>query len=949
MIPLIALEEHYQDARLLPESSPHDARPPPFPKPIMDRLYSLGDDRLDDMDHNNIALQVLSHTPVNPTPDMSRAVNDRLASITKRHPSRYAGFALLPLREPQQAAKELKRCVRELGFVGALISNHCNGHFYDGPKFWPLFAAAQDLDVPIYLHPTLPTDETKQALYEGEYPEPIAQLLGSFGWGWHSETGLHILRLFAAGVFDCFPRLKVIIGHMGEMLPFQLDRIIDVTSSIKDPEWSGREFDLSHVWKNNIWITTSGMFSLAPMACLLRVTPIDKIMLSVDYPFSKNKQARAFVEELAQSNLVSRWELESIAYRNAQNLLRIPAVQEAPAVRSPARNQPQPTPNTPNQVGTKRSRSTEDENEPNVSKRVERSVLLETPNITPAMQRAVRKEERRKCQFCDRVFSRVEHKVRHEKTTHMGERPHKCSHCSKAFSRSDNLLQHYRTVHGLDGGPPHNGERSRGGRRKTKGTHANSPDIDGYAGNDEHGYIHHSDELSPGIDSNSNPRSPGQDSLELDRLAGNDPDQPEDQESEYEQVEKVDEDVEDQDQMDLKPDVNAEGSSSIRHPQVVCYRCNESITQTPLRDRDNRPICESCLDKLPESLSSLEASTAKLQCRNCFAKKTSKWRKDGNGHVACSACYLYFRKHKKNRPRELQDLKDMKSCYYCNTYLGFVPPTLDEDGRTRCESCLGPAQRSVLRGGSSAAELRVIDKSDLSGHRPSQSGSLLSRSQGSSWQAINRNTSAEPAAHHFLQRASPPGPGKKSQSEPVEKRPRDVSSAKKGSQDTASLESQEEESYDHSCSNCQTADTSVWQFDVVGRRICNACYQYHEIHGVNRPPYLRREHVLERSQSRARDQSHRPKAVGKAAEEASPEQEPSSAVNEASAMQSEAEPANLEDVQDDSSGEEKHATAGGTAGEEMHKKTRSTPREQTGNDTDDARKAGNVNQEDDKD
>ncbi|KAK8186810.1 hypothetical protein BKA81DRAFT_274945, partial [Phyllosticta paracitricarpa] len=114
-------------------------------------------------------------------------------------------------------------------------------------------------------------------------------------------------------------------------------------------------------------------------------------------------------------------------------------------------------------------------------------------------------------------------------------------------------------------------------------------------------------------------------------------------------------------------------------------------------------------------------------CRNCFAKKTSKWRKDGNGHVACSACYLYFRKHKKNRPRELQDLKDMKSCYYCNTYLGF-------------------------------------------------------------------------------------------------------------------------ESYDHSCSNCQTADTSVWQFDVVGRRICNACYQYHEIHGVNRPPYLRREHVLERSQ-----------------------------------------------------------------------------------------------------
>lgn len=331
MLPLIALEEHFQDARLLPESSPaHDGQPqpPPFPKPIMDRLYSLGEDRLADMDDNNIAIQVLSHTPVNPTPEMSRAVNDRLASITHRHPSRYAGFALLPLREPQQAAKELRRCVRELGFVGALISNHCNGHFYDGSKFWPLFAAAQDLDVPIYLHPTMPTEEAKNALFAGDYPEPIAQLLGTFGWGWHSETGLHILRLYAAGVFDCFPRLKIIIGHMGEMLPFQLDRIIDVTSNVKDPEWSGREYDLSHVWKNNIWITTSGMFSLAPMACLLRVTPIEKIMLSVDYPFSQNKQAKTFVEELAQSNLVNDWELEGIAYRNAQKLLRLPALQE---------------------------------------------------------------------------------------------------------------------------------------------------------------------------------------------------------------------------------------------------------------------------------------------------------------------------------------------------------------------------------------------------------------------------------------------------------------------------------------------------------------------------------------------------------------------------------------------------------------------------------------------
>ncbi|KAK8174932.1 hypothetical protein BC567DRAFT_229374 [Phyllosticta citribraziliensis] len=398
--------------------------------------------------------------------------------------------------------------------------------------------------------------------------------------------------------------------------------------------------------------------------------------------------------------------------------------------------------------------------------------------------------------------------------------------------------------------------------------------------------------------------------------------------------------------MDLKPDVNAEGSSSIRRPQVVCYRCNESITQTPLRDRDNRPICESCLDQLPESLSSLEATTTKIQCRNCFARKTSKWRKDENGQMACSACYLYFRKHKKNRPRELQDLKDMKSCYYCNSYLGYVP-MLDEDGRTRCEACVDPAQRSHMTGGSSADKPRVVDQPDPSDDRTSQLGSLPSRSQGSSWQAINQNASAEPATPHVLQRASSSRPGNKSQSEPAEIL-RGVGTAELGSHDTASPNPQEEESEDHSCSNCQTADTSVWQFDSVGRRICDACYQYHEIHGVKRPPYLRKEHFLERSQSRAREQSHRPNTADKAAEGASQEQlGASSTLGEISAMEPETKPANLKNVHDDSDGGEEETTVADTAGEETSKKRRHTSGEKS-NDSDDDAKENNFKEDDDR-
>jgi len=194
-----------------------------------------------------------------------------------------------------------------------------NGQFYDDERFWSVFEKAQELNVPIYIHPTFASDSMMEH-YKGNYSDSVAIALSAFGWGWHSETGLHILRLFASGLFDRFPKLKIIIGHMGELLPFQLDRILAVAE-----RWDKKERDLAEVWRNNIWITTSGMFSLPPLECLLKTTSIDHVMYSVDYPFSSNEKGLKFFEEIEKSGLISGKDLELFAFRNAENLLGVKA------------------------------------------------------------------------------------------------------------------------------------------------------------------------------------------------------------------------------------------------------------------------------------------------------------------------------------------------------------------------------------------------------------------------------------------------------------------------------------------------------------------------------------------------------------------------------------------------------------------------------------------------
>jgi predicted TIM-barrel fold metal-dependent hydrolase len=324
MLPAITLEEHFVSKSIAAWGKDSDPKNPEpaydiFPDDVRRKLFTLGSERLADMERANIALQIISHGPTRrcPPPDICRKANLELADAVCSNKNRLAGFAVLPMEDPSAATDELDYCVKQLQFLGALVNNQSNGHFYDGTRYWPVFAKAQELDVPIYIHPTYATLDAVERS-SGNWGHFVAESLANWGWGWHSDTAVHILRLFASGLFDKYPSLKIIIGHDGEMLPFQLERILPMSR-----KWGLRERDLLQVWTNNIWVTTSGMFSTTPFECLRRTLPISHILFSIDYPFCSNEQGRAFLEEIEKSGALAEEEVAMFAYKNAEKLLKV--------------------------------------------------------------------------------------------------------------------------------------------------------------------------------------------------------------------------------------------------------------------------------------------------------------------------------------------------------------------------------------------------------------------------------------------------------------------------------------------------------------------------------------------------------------------------------------------------------------------------------------------------
>lgn len=289
---------------------------------LIKQLCDLGDGRIAAMDAAGIDVQVLSLTsPGAEQLDAAEAVtfaaatNDCLATAVRRHPSRFAGFAALPTSAPAAAADELERTVRAYGFKGALINGHSRGRYLDDEFFWPILRRAEALQVPLYLHPTPPPQSVIKEVYAGNYEPDVTSLLATAAWGWHIDTAIHVLRLILSGAFDRFPDLQLIIGHLGEALPFMLPRLelalpVSVTK-LQRP--------VGAYLRENLHYSISGFNWTQAFLDLLLQVGADRIMFSADHPYASMAQARAFLDQLP----VSTADRDRIAHTNAEQLLRL--------------------------------------------------------------------------------------------------------------------------------------------------------------------------------------------------------------------------------------------------------------------------------------------------------------------------------------------------------------------------------------------------------------------------------------------------------------------------------------------------------------------------------------------------------------------------------------------------------------------------------------------------
>jgi predicted TIM-barrel fold metal-dependent hydrolase len=314
--PVIALEEHYWDEEMAAHYVGVEASRAPD---IAERLADLGGLRIREMDEAGIDVQVLSHgaPSAQKLPDevavaVTRRVNDRLAATIAAHPTRFAGFAALPTADPRAAADELERTVTELGFKGAMIHGLANGAFIDDRRFWPIFARAERLDVPIYLHPSLPHPAVMEAYYK-EYAKDFPMVIRA-AWGYTVETATQAIRLVLSGVFEAHPNLKIILGHLGETLPFLVWRI---DHALARP--GQRSVSFRDVFCNNFHITTSGNFSDPALLCCVMEMGVDRILFAVDYPFVMNPPATRWMERVPLSDA----DKTKILCGNAQRLLHM--------------------------------------------------------------------------------------------------------------------------------------------------------------------------------------------------------------------------------------------------------------------------------------------------------------------------------------------------------------------------------------------------------------------------------------------------------------------------------------------------------------------------------------------------------------------------------------------------------------------------------------------------
>ena len=293
----------------------------PANKPLDDRLLDIGAGRIAHMDSIGIDMQVLSLTSpgvqvfdAQLATRLAASANDALADAVKSHPTRFAGLAAVAPQDPAAAAREIERAAQRLGLCGVIINSHTKGEYLDSAKYRPIFEAAEALDMPIYIHPREPA------------PSMVTPYLdyGLYfaGWGFAAETGLHAMRLIMSGALDRHPKLKIILGHMGEGLPFWLQRIdnrylLEVKiGAVKEPPRLPSQYFL-----DNFVITTSGVTSMPALRLCLDVLGGERILFAADYPYEDDAEAVRFMDGAA----VTVEQRRQIYETNAQRIFRLNA------------------------------------------------------------------------------------------------------------------------------------------------------------------------------------------------------------------------------------------------------------------------------------------------------------------------------------------------------------------------------------------------------------------------------------------------------------------------------------------------------------------------------------------------------------------------------------------------------------------------------------------------
>lgn len=289
--------------------------------PSPDDIEDVGERRIRFMDESGITMQVLSYGAGSPqniidttlAVELCQEANNELSKLIKLQPDKFAGFALLPVADPMAAAEELNRAKVELGLKGAMLSGTFNGRFFDEPEFWPIFSKAQELNMPVYIHPAIIQKSVAEYYYKSDHWSPVASaMFASAGYGWHVDAGIAIIRFIASGIFDQLPNLQLISGHWGELVPFYLNRLDDQLGKTLQLHRK-----ISDYYKSNIYVTPSGLFSETHLQFAISEIGADRIIYSADYPFLIDKNTRGFLETAS----LSKEHKEKIAYKNAEKLL----------------------------------------------------------------------------------------------------------------------------------------------------------------------------------------------------------------------------------------------------------------------------------------------------------------------------------------------------------------------------------------------------------------------------------------------------------------------------------------------------------------------------------------------------------------------------------------------------------------------------------------------------